>query len=324
MARGRTVGPADFNLGRSDGEVEDWNGAVLRQPSGACVHLLDGTDPVAGAEPEAGADRMGIAGGTEELKAPARLAGLAPEQLGLAIADADEEVRSPVVIEVGNCDTALLSRDPDAALGRRNGAEPTVTVARQHETDAGIEAGRLGFGGKEVLCEEDVLMAVAVEVGDTDSEDRRELGFTGKGERLESVATGEQHDRIAHHEREPDWADVLSGEESVGIGFGEVSVGAESFRHPGKGLEDFVAGAPGHAAAGGRVEDRLQKRDLAGAGEVAVPEFESVGGVFARVAAPVPDDQIQVAVGVEVAGPDPCPSTDARGTAVPARCRARG
>lgn len=174
--------------------MEDRNRTVLREPAGSGLDLVDGPDPFAGTEPEAGSDRMGIARKPQELKAPASRADPVPEQTGLSLVDADEDIGASVLVEVGDRDAALFPRDADAALGGRDGSESAAAIAREDETQAGVEAGSLGFGGKEVLGEEHVVMAVTVEVSDSDSEGRRELGFPGKGNGFEPFSSGQQED----------------------------------------------------------------------------------------------------------------------------------
>jgi hypothetical protein len=68
----------------------------------------------------------------------------------------------------------------------------TLTVAGEQEAQSGVVAGSLGIDPEEILRQEEILMAVAVEVGGSETEGRCPLGLGGHGPDFEAVASIEE------------------------------------------------------------------------------------------------------------------------------------
>src|SRR5205823_10557549 len=84
----------------------------------------------------------------------------------------------------------------NSGLQWTQGTEPATSVSQQNQTDPGILAGTLGIHTEEILREEDVLVPVAIEVGDADTERWRELGRDGQRPGVEMVTTVQKNHRI--------------------------------------------------------------------------------------------------------------------------------
>ena len=90
----------------------------------------------------------------------------------------------PVVVREGRAALIAVHHDPGDLAG--HGLERAIALAAQQQSATGIVAGGPGLRREEVLREEHVLMAVAVEVGDPCVERGRELRFDGERNGLET------------------------------------------------------------------------------------------------------------------------------------------
>lgn len=90
------------------------------------------------------------------------------------------EIRSTVSIHVRGGGRSLLSWDADATLLSRHWPEPTSPVPQQEKTAASGFSGVIQMRWEEILRDEQILVAIPIEVGHGDSKSGRELRFRRK------------------------------------------------------------------------------------------------------------------------------------------------
>src|SRR5437867_11083699 len=98
-------------------------------------------------------------------------AGVAIE-LGRASILPDSEVESSVVVVVTKRHAPTLTIDFQPALISGNRDEVPASVAFQPESASGVVTGRRGRNAEEVLADENVLVAIAIQIADGNAENR--------------------------------------------------------------------------------------------------------------------------------------------------------
>ena len=86
----------------------------------------------------------------------------------------------------GEGDACHVARGEEAALPRRDGGEVAVAVSSQPEPVAGVGARRVRLRVVQVAGDDEVEVAVAVDVVDDDASDRRDLRQVGSGVALKT------------------------------------------------------------------------------------------------------------------------------------------
>lgn len=127
------------------------------------------------------ADGWSIAGRSFEADAQAGLrVDILEEFCGGAILG-DDQVNAAVLIEVADGGTALVAVKDDTGFLSWNGRETACAIAAQPKSASAVLTGPFGAHWKKVLAQEDVFMAVAIEIGHADREGRCPLRFGGQG-----------------------------------------------------------------------------------------------------------------------------------------------
>src|SRR6266568_4044448 len=107
------------------------------------------------------------------------------EEAGRSAVLADCHIEPPVGVEIRICRAPLLPvhQQPGALPWHR--LECSLPIAEEQEAPARVVARRRDVCREEVLAEEQVFLAIAVEVGDTGVERGSELSLGGQRARLE-------------------------------------------------------------------------------------------------------------------------------------------
>src|SRR5207249_4742080 len=122
------------------------------------------------ADAEACTDGAWICGGTEEANAQA---GFSPDvfvEFRLSPVLRHDQIYSAIAIEVGQGTAALFAINLHPALSARHRGELTVAFSFEPKAAARIISGRLGLSAKEILTEENVLLAIPIKVPNADPE----------------------------------------------------------------------------------------------------------------------------------------------------------
>ena len=117
-------------------------------------------------------------------------------EFGFGAVLADGEIETSIAVVIAECGSALLAVDGDPALGGGEGSESAVSIASQAEAAAAVVARNLRLVRKEILAEEQVEIAIAIDVADADRKGRRHLRFDGKWPGLEVIAPIEEEGRF--------------------------------------------------------------------------------------------------------------------------------
>src|SRR5436305_15196236 len=109
----------------------------------------------------------------------------------------------------------------------------TVAIAKEHEASARIEARRVERGRREVLREEQVLMAVAVEVGHDNPEGRRKLCLVRQRVCFEMISAIEEQLMVERRGAHAHGGAAGISEHLTHSGMGERSEGGEACERSG-------------------------------------------------------------------------------------------
>ena len=156
------------------------HGTVLRPVSGTGLNFAGGTKLRRIAQSQPSTDGLRITGRARQPDSQPRLRVCVVKQLRLLPVLAHQQINPAVAVVIRDGRTALLPVYPHAALGRAQGGETAMSIAAQPQAQAGIETWRLGLQGEEILREENVLVAVSVEITDADTKRRCSLRQHGQ------------------------------------------------------------------------------------------------------------------------------------------------
>jgi hypothetical protein len=98
------------------------------------------------------------------------------------------QIRPPILVEVSDGGAPLFTVNEYTATLSRNRNKAAAAVSLKHQTPASIESGGLRFRTKKILCDEEVLVTVAIEIGYRQPERWRELRFDRHWRRGECFA----------------------------------------------------------------------------------------------------------------------------------------
>ncbi len=185
-------GPAHPDLCGCCRGAEDLDGAFLGPVARAGLNHSGRPEPCAVSDSHDGAEAVRVAGRPAQAHAQPRGAADVVEQGGGAVVLADGKVISSVAVEVAQGASALLALDANPAFVTGHRTKCSAAIAEKQQSASGIVARGLGLDAEEVLADDGVFVAVAVEVADGDSEGGRELGLVRQGARLEMVAAVEE------------------------------------------------------------------------------------------------------------------------------------
>ena len=179
----------------------------------------------------------------------------------------------------------------------------TLTVAGEQEAQSGVMAGSLSIDPEEILREEEILMAVAVEVGGSKTEGRCPLSLGGHGSDFEAVASIEEDCGGVPPGFDPAGALGMCPQQAVQTSPAVGLVGLGCFGHKRQRLAKGAQFSPGHFTAVLRIPGVDQGREGArykfGVGDAqCVPG--GIDATLAKIPAPVSHGEIESAVVVEV------------------------
>ena len=152
------------------------------------MDFAGGAEARAEAETHHGADGRGIADRAAQADAQAGPGAAIVVEFRRGVVLADGQIYSTVLVEVAEGAAALLAVNCEAAPLSFDLGKTAVAVAAQQQAAPGGVALGFGLGIKKVLAQEDVLGAVAVEVGDVDAKGGSELRREWQRARLETSA----------------------------------------------------------------------------------------------------------------------------------------
>ena len=107
----------------------------------------------------------------------------------------EASIDAAIVIKISGSGGALFAINQQTGLIAGNGVKLAIAFAAQEQAASGIEPGEFGLSGEEVLAQENVFSAVAIEIGHGDCECGRELGVVREFERFEMVGAIEEEHR---------------------------------------------------------------------------------------------------------------------------------
>src|SRR5262245_16363862 len=140
------------------------------------MHLTAGTQlPVCVFQTQNGANAVRIARWPFQRDAQPRASVKIVIKLGRIGVLAGCEVRASIVIVVADSGATALTIDEQTAFRGRERLEVPLAIAPEEDAAASIVARRIRSHGEEILIQEGILIAVAIEIGDRQSEDWRQL-----------------------------------------------------------------------------------------------------------------------------------------------------
>jgi hypothetical protein len=178
-----------------------------------------------------------------------------------------------------------------------------LPIAAEQESTATVIAGRFGIDCEEVLSEEKVFMAIAIEISDGEAKDGSELGFEGEWGGLESISAIEEEHGIEGGGFESKERGNAGIENLMDTGLTVGSVGGERIgdeRQRGGHCSPF---APWDPLLRIRIQIHLDEVEHAIVIEVAVVQAYGVfkDRLILGVASPVASHQIEPAIAREIA-----------------------
>ncbi len=102
------------------------------------------------------------------------------------------QIDASVVIEIAKRGAALFAVNENAAFLSGDRLETAAAIAAQPQPASRVAPGSFGLAGEKILAQEQVLMAIAVQIAGTDGEGRGHLRFDGQGARLENTVDSSQ------------------------------------------------------------------------------------------------------------------------------------
>ena len=108
----------------------------------------------------------------------------------------DDQIKPSIVVEITQCHATALTVDRQAAFAWPHGDEVSAPIAAQPETTSGVLATFRSRDAEKILRQEQVFVAITIEVAHGQAEDRRKLSFHRQRSRFEVVATIEKNHRI--------------------------------------------------------------------------------------------------------------------------------
>src|SRR5262249_10579408 len=110
-------------------------------------------------------------------------------QLGGCSVLPDGQVETAVAVIISHGRAALFPVNLQSGLLSGNRLKSTLPITPQQKAAPAVVARRPGLNGEKILSQYQVLVAVTVEIADTNTERRRKLRFDGQDVRFEMIAS---------------------------------------------------------------------------------------------------------------------------------------
>ena len=173
----RSPGPPHLYLGCLLWKAQHLDGAVLRPITAPAVHLSGGSPTTTAFEPDHGAKAVPILARTFEANAQSRMSVGVSIKFGFGAVLRYDQIQPAITVEITHRGTALFAVNLKTALLAWYGVKFTRAVALEKHSAARVVTRRFRLHVKKVLCEEQILGAVTVEIPNTDAKYRRHLSF---------------------------------------------------------------------------------------------------------------------------------------------------
>jgi hypothetical protein len=206
---------------------------------------------------------------------------------------------------------ALVAIDEQAGLRARHRLERASSIPAHQQAPPRVVARRADDRRIEVLRDEHVLVAVAVEISDARVKRRGELRFPRQGHGLEAIAAIDERHVTQGDRRLLPGPGLQRPKYAVHRCVGECGECAESFHQIGNRDASARIGVVRRESANTRILSRQQRLLLAAGADRSVHEHQRGSAVRRRhgVASPARRDQIEPAVAVQVARRQTIPAT---------------
>jgi hypothetical protein len=151
--------------------------SILRSVTGAGMYFPGRPHPKGGLQANDGAKTTRISSGAMQSHAQARSVGLVLVHPGFGCVLADHKIDLSIAIKISHGSAALLAVNPHAGLPRHQGLQSSGSVPFQPQPASSVQAGPEGPGGKEVLTQKHIFMAIVVNVCNMNRKCRSPLRF---------------------------------------------------------------------------------------------------------------------------------------------------
>src|SRR5262249_13577716 len=105
----------------------------------------------------------------------------------------DGNIKAPILIVITDRAPPLFAIDFEATLLSINGHQVAVAIATKEEAAPCVAAAVVGVDRKEILSQQHIFTAVAIEISHGDPEGRRKLGLLWQRHRFEMVSAIEEN-----------------------------------------------------------------------------------------------------------------------------------
>jgi hypothetical protein len=177
LFRNFSSGPANLNCGWISGSTEYLHQAVLRPIAGTSSHQSGWSKPGTVTQADGGSKGVRIPGRTAQTHTKARQATDIAKQSDPAPILPNHQVHAAILIIIAKSTSSLLAVKLDAALLRRDGRQAAPSIPAQPQATPRIQPRRFRIHAKEVLAEKGILVSIAIDVADGDTESWRPLGL---------------------------------------------------------------------------------------------------------------------------------------------------